>query len=169
MSEACAQRHHRPILGCIAGWGASNDATHMTAPDRTGKGLVRAIHQALEVADLSHGDIHAINAHGTGTIYNDQMELTAFAAVFGDQPLDVFSVKGAIGHTLGAAGGIETVIGLKSLCQGIVPPTVGFEVPEKGASKWVSASGRPVSGQYLLSTNSGFGGVNGVLIIGRVP
>ena len=169
MSEECAIRHNRQRLGRIAGWGAANDATHMTAPDRNGKGLIQAIHQALKVADLSPDDIHAVNAHGTGTIYNDQMELTALSAVFGRRPLGVFAIKGAIGHTLGAAGGIETVIGLESLLRRIIPPTVGFETPEDGADTWVSAISRQMKGSYLLSTNSGFGGVNGALIIGAAP
>ncbi len=166
MSKACARQHNRPLLGRILGWGASNDAIHMTAPDRTGKGLVRAIQQALCVADLTPDDIHAVNAHGTGTIYNDQMELTAFAMVFGRRPLNVFSIKGAIGHTLGAAGGIETVIGLESLRRGMIPPTVGFKVPAPGADKWISMTAKSFESPYILSTNSGFGGVNGALIIG---
>lgn len=166
MSGECARRHGRPLLGRILGWGASNDATHMTAPDRNGKGLIQAIHQALGVAGLSPDDIHAVNAHGTGTIYNDQMEMIAFDAVFGQRPLNVFSIKGAIGHTLGAAGGIETVIGLESLRRKMIPPTTGFQVAAQGVGDRVSMSAKPSESRYMLSTNSGFGGVNGALVIG---
>ncbi len=166
MSGECARRNGRPLLGRILGWGASNDATHMTAPDRTGKGLARAIHQSLQCAGLSPVEIDVVNAHGTGTIYNDQMELTSFARVFGRRPLNVFSIKGAIGHTLGAAGGIETVIGLESLRRSMIPPTVGFNVPAPGADKWISMTAKTFESPYILSTNSGFGGVNGALIMG---
>ena len=95
------------------------------------------------------------------------MELTAFKKVFGERKTPVFSVKGAIGHTMGAAGGIEAALCLKSLETGIIPPTVGFTAPEKGVEGIVSHEPKIIHGSYILSTNSGFGGVNAALIIGK--
>jgi 3-oxoacyl-[acyl-carrier-protein] synthase II len=167
MSAARARRENREQLGSVLGWGITNDATHITAPDKSGRGLIHAIDQALKTANLNAAEIIAVNAHGTGTIYNDLMELTAFRQVFGERKVPVCSAKGAIGHTLGAAGGIEAILGLKTLATQIVPPTVGFSQPEIGAEERVSPEPQPVSGDYLLTTNSGFGGVNAALILGK--
>ncbi len=95
------------------------------------------------------------------------MELNAFRQVFGERKVPMSSIKGAIGHTLAAAGGIEIILGLKTLSTGIVPPTVGFSNPEKGAEGQISPGPQNVSGDYLLTTNSGFGGVNAALILGK--
>jgi 3-oxoacyl-[acyl-carrier-protein] synthase II len=149
----------------VVGWGAANDATHITAPARDGSGLIQATRQALAKAGIAPDDIAAISAHGTGTVFNDLMELTAFQAVFGTRAVPVQSVKGAIGHTLGAAGGIEVALGLKALNCRVIPPTVGFRKPEQGVAGWVSALPLPVTGPYLLTTNSGFGGVNAALVL----
>ena len=165
MNGEIARREHRPCLGSVVGWGAANDATHITAPARDGCGLMQATRQALAKAAVTPDQIAAISAHGTGTVYNDLMELIAFRGVFGGRSLPVHSVKGAIGHTLGAAGGIEVALGLKSLNRGFLPPTVGFREPEDGAEGRVSSLAQPVTGSYLLTTNSGFGGVNAALVL----
>lgn len=162
-----ARREGRPELGTVAGWGAANDATHITAPARDGCGLIQSVRQALQRASLAPEQIAAISAHGTATPYNDQMELTAFRALFGERPVPVHSIKGAIGHTLGAAGGIEVALGLKCLEQKILPPTVGLLEPEEAGAGFLHLSAQPIEGCYLLSTNSGFGGVNGALILRR--
>ena len=171
MSAARARREHRAHLGTILGWGAVNDASHITAPARNACGLIGAIHLALKKAACKARDIAAICAHGTGTVYNDLMELTAFNQVFGDHDIPVFSAKGAIGHTLGAAGGIEVALSLQALSNQVVPPTVGFDTPEKGAERSVSSSPADISGDCLLTTNSGFGGINAALILkkGHLP
>ncbi|MBC8456885.1 MAG: beta-ketoacyl-[acyl-carrier-protein] synthase family protein [Deltaproteobacteria bacterium] len=167
MSRKRAQRENREKLGSILGFGVANDASHITAPAKSGRGLIQAIVQALKTAKRKPEEIAAINAHGTGTIYNDLMELNAFRQVFGERKLPVYSVKGAIGHTLGAAGGIEVILGCKTLSTRIVPPTVGFSNPEDGANGQVSSEPQHISGDYLLTTNSGFGGVNAALILGK--
>ncbi len=95
------------------------------------------------------------------------MELNAFSQVFGERKVPMYSIKGAIGHTLGAAGAIEVILGFKALSGQIIPPTVGFINPEDGAEGQVSPEAQPVSGGYLLTTNSGFGGVNAALILGK--
>ena len=162
-----ARREGRPVLGVVAGWGAANDATHITAPARDGCGLIQSMQQALERASISPEEIAAISAHGTATPYNDQMELTAFRTLFGERPLPMHSIKGAIGHTLGAAGGIEAALGLRCLEARQLPPTVGLREPEAAGAGMVSAAVQPITGRYLLSTNSGFGGVNAALILCR--
>jgi 3-oxoacyl-[acyl-carrier-protein] synthase II len=167
MSRERAAREGRPELGVIAGWGAANDATHITAPARDACGLIQSVRQALRRAGLETGQIAAISAHGTATPYNDQMELTAFRALFGERSLPMHSIKGAIGHTLGAAGGIEAALGLKCLEAGLLPPTVGMLEPEEAGAGFLSTQSQPIEGRYLLSTNSGFGGVNAALILRR--
>lgn len=167
MSEMRARREARPILGQIAGWGISGDAFHLTAPARDGCGLIRAIRKALVISQIDVEEISTICAHGTGTIHNDSMELAAFHSIFGARKPSVYSVKGAIGHTLGAAGGIEVAIGVKSLREGFIPPTAGLISPEEGAEGMVSSLSREFDGDYLLTTNSGFGGVNSAVILKR--
>ena len=159
-----ARQGYQP-LGTIVGWGMSNDATHITAPARDGCGLIRAIDKALQMSGLTPDQIAAISAHGTGTLFNDAMELTAFRHVFGNRSVPVYSVKGAIGHTLGAAGGIEVALAARALAEGVVPPTVGLHQPEPEAESWVSTKARDISGKYLLTTNSGFGGINAAIIL----
>ena len=167
MNADRARRENRNRLGSVLGWGITNDATHITAPAKSGRGLVQTVDQALKMAKIKPEDVTAISAHGTGTVYNDLMELNAFQQVFGKRKVPMYSIKGAIGHTLGAAGAIEVILGFKALSSQIVPMTVGFANPEKGAEGQVSPESQPVSGDYLLTTNSGFGGVNAALVLGR--
>jgi 3-oxoacyl-[acyl-carrier-protein] synthase II len=165
MNAHRAKENRLPNLGTVIGWGIGNDASHITAPARDGSGLIQAIRKALNTANISPGQIAAISAHGTGTIYNDVMELTAFRQVFGQRRVPAYSVKGAIGHTLGAAGGIEIALGLKALATQIVPPTVGLSDPEDGAAELVSSTSQAMTGDYLLTTNSGFGGINAAIVL----
>jgi len=167
MSNTRAEHEGRARLGTVCGWGITNDANHITAPVRGGAGLARAVNKALTSARKKPDEIAAVCAHGTGTVYNDRMELDAFKQVFHKRRLPVFSVKGAIGHTLGAAGGIETALGLKVLATNTAPPTIGFVNPEDGAQGLVSADQQAIAGDFLLTTNSGFGGINAALVLGR--
>jgi 3-oxoacyl-[acyl-carrier-protein] synthase II len=167
MSRDRAKQEHRIPMGTIHGWGITNDATHITAPARDGCGLVQAISQALQGSGIAADEIHALCAHGTGTIYNDLMEITAFKQIFNDRTVPVFSIKGAIGHTLGAAGGIEVAVGMKALSCQAAPPTIGLRTPMDEAMGWVSTGPVTFSGDYLLTTNSGFGGINAALVLGK--
>ncbi|MFH0997913.1 MAG: beta-ketoacyl-[acyl-carrier-protein] synthase family protein [Pseudomonadota bacterium] len=167
MSRKRANQEHRISMGTISGWGVANDATHITAPARDGCGLIQAISRALQVSGISADEIRAVCAHGTGTIYNDLMEFTAFKQIFKNKKLPVFSIKGAIGHTLGAAGGIEVAVGMKTLSCQAAPPTIGLKTPMDEAMGWVSTEPVCFSGEYLLTTNSGFGGINAALILGK--
>ena len=167
MTKKRARQEGRPCRATILGWGAANDAAHITAPDIEGCGLQQAINQAMAVAKCKPSDIAAISAHGTGTIYNDLMELKVFNRIFADCPVPLYSIKGAIGHTMGAAGAIEAAVGVLTLQENIAPPTTGFVNPEKGAEGRVKAESTPIAGDYLLTTNSGFGGINAAIIIGK--
>jgi 3-oxoacyl-[acyl-carrier-protein] synthase II len=165
MDEHRAKKEHRKCLAKIAGCGIAGDASHLTAPARDGRGLVQAMGQAMKEAGLNADSIDAVHAHGTGTVYNDQMELTAFDRVFGTRKFPIYSVKGAIGHTLGAAGGIELALTIKSLSEQLIPPTAGLLNPEEGAAGRLKPA--PCSGslRYIFSTNSGFGGTNAAIIL----
>jgi len=166
MSEERANREGRKILCEIAGWGMGDDANHMTGPSRQSEGLISAIQRALSSAAVSPGDIDFISAHGTGTSYNDEMEMRAFRSLFSATPPPVYSVKGAVGHTMGAAGLLETIIAMKSLQAATVPPTVNLSCPDEDARGWVSSE--PVAlrrAKRALVTNSGFSGVNTALVL----
>ncbi len=151
----------------ITGWGVANDAHHITAPDREGSGLRLAVGAALAEAGRASTDLCGICAHGTGTVYNDAMELTAFRAVFEARVPPAFSVKGALGHTLGAAGALEAAIGAEALLAGRVPPTVRLGAPDALGEGIISGAPVAITGDHLLTTNSGFGGVNAALILSR--
>ncbi len=167
MSRERAEREDMSHLGTVSGWGIAGDAYHITAPVRDGRGLIKAVNQAMRSAMVNEEDISVISAHGTGTVYNDLMELTAFRHLFGHRKVPVYSVKGAIGHTMGAAGGIEVALGLKTLAEQVVPPTVGLSDPEDDAAGLVSPFARNIKGDYLLTTNSGFGGTNAAIVLKR--
>jgi 3-oxoacyl-[acyl-carrier-protein] synthase II len=166
MSEERARRESRPVSGEVAGWGLSCDANHMTGPSRDGAGLTRAIRQALGRAGVEPGDIGSISTHGTGTVYNDSMELKAFNQVFESGPVPAYSVKGSVGHTMGAAGLVEMIIALRSLHEDLVPPSAHLAQVDPEAEGWVASVARHGMGKRVaLSTNSGFGGVNAALVL----
>jgi 3-oxoacyl-[acyl-carrier-protein] synthase II len=106
-------------------------------------------------------------AHGTGTVYNDAMELTAFHDIFEQAIPCMFSLKGTLGHTLGPCGLIETIVGMRCLDEQCIPGTVGLRHIEDGYADCLSNACRSIQGDYLLTTNSGFGGVNAALVIER--
>jgi 3-oxoacyl-[acyl-carrier-protein] synthase II len=167
MSGERARRENRRPLGNVLGWGIAGDAAHITAPDQEGRGLAQAVLRALRMAGLESGGITAISAHGTGTLYNDLMEMTAFLRVFGKQGAPIYSVKGALGHSLGATGGIEIALGLQALAAQVIPPTVGLEHPMTEAEGLVRPEPLSIEGDHMLTTNSGFGGINCALVLGR--
>ena len=167
MSQEKAREQKRKTLGVINGWGISSDAHHITAPDRQGQGLQRAIGHALEKASISAGDLSSINAHGTGTVHNDAMEITAFSQIFDDKIPSVYSIKGAIGHSLGPCGLVEAIVAARSLQEQIIPPVTGLQTPEAEVASCVSNEPETVHGDYALSVNSGFGGINTALVLGK--
>ncbi len=167
MSDMRASREGRRAIGEIAGWGLSNDANHIASPSRDGNGLVRAVGKALRKANMPCEAVGCVSAHGTGTIYNDSMEMKAFKTVFGTCPIPVYSIKGGTGHTLGAAGMVETIVALRTIEEHLVPPTVNLVEIDDEALGWVSREPREFPGVVTVSTNSGFGGVNCALVLAQ--
>ncbi|WP_299471563.1 beta-ketoacyl synthase N-terminal-like domain-containing protein [Mucilaginibacter sp.] len=150
----------------VLGGAISNDANHISGPSRTGEELAGAINNALKDADKDAEDIDFISAHGTATVYNDEMEATALT-LSGLQNVLLNSLKGNYGHTLGAAGIIETVISLQSLTQGLMMPTTGYR--ENGVTNVVNVCTEvtALDAKTFLKTASGFGGCNGAVIFGK--
>lgn len=165
-----AAREGRPCLGAVSGWNLTCDANHLTGPSRDGAPLAEAIRGALAMAGAAPAGVAALCAHGTGTVYNDQMEMLAFRRVFGEQPRPMFSVKGGMGHVLGAAGLAEVLLALEFLRRGRIPPTVGLRRAADDAAGWVSSESRPVASTGVaISTNSGFGGTNAAVALALAP
>lgn len=162
-----AKNRGAKIYGEIVGYGATSDAYHITSPDPEGKGAAGAIRMALGDAGITHEDIDYINAHGTGTPYNDAFETKAVKNVFGeDTKVPMSSTKSMTGHLLGAAGGLEAVICMKTIEEGFIPPTVGLEKPDPELDlDYVPNKGRQADIKYVMSNSLGFGGHNGTLIM----
>ncbi len=154
-------------LAKLTGWGIANDANHITGPAKNGSGLISAINSALGQAGISPDAVEAFCPHGTGTPYNDAMELTALESVFGSRRFPLFSVKGSIGHTLGPAGAVETAIAVRAMNEGIAPPTAGLINPEERAVGRARGAEQPFPGNNILKSNSGFGGCNAALMFER--
>ncbi|MEO6718791.1 MAG: beta-ketoacyl synthase N-terminal-like domain-containing protein [Ferruginibacter sp.] len=150
----------------ITGGSVSNDANHISGPSRTGQELCIAINKAIRDAGLSETDIDYISAHGTATLYNDEMEAQA-VTLAKLQAVPLNSLKGYYGHTLGAAGIIESVIAIHSMKEDLVLPSIGFS--EMGVSKPIniSTSLQKLSLKHCLKTASGFGGCNAAIIFSK--
>ncbi len=166
MEESVAIKAGLRPLAILSGSGFCNDANHMTGPSKDGGGLSQAINNALNNANIKPSKIESISAHGTGTIYNDAMEIKAFNKVFKDGNTPLYSIKGGTGHTMGAAGIIETAIAIKSLEKNIIPPTLNLKNPMSNSNNKISNKVEETpNAQYALSVNAGFGGINVALII----
>jgi 3-oxoacyl-[acyl-carrier-protein] synthase II len=151
----------------ILGWGSSNDANHITGPSRDGLGLSRAVRHALDSANLDPDEIDYINAHGTGTPFNDAMESAALRTVFGETGPPVSASKGMLGHTLGAAGVLETILCVLAMQEQWLPGTPGLKTAAHGAPGSLMREGQPANRlNHVLKMNTGFGGVNGAIILG---
>ncbi len=149
----------------MAGYGITNDANHITGPSRDGAGLAKAMRQAIEMSGLRPDMVQGFCAHGTGTRYNDSMEVLAARSLFGNTPPLMFGVKGAIGHTLGAAGGIEIALCGKCLSKEVIPPTVGCKSPELAE---IVLERMSFPGKNIITSNSGFGGVNAAVLLEKL-
>jgi 3-oxoacyl-[acyl-carrier-protein] synthase II len=155
-----------PILAEIVGYGSTADAHHVTEPAPGGAGLVRAMEIALRGAGLRPEAVDYINAHGTGTKLNDSHETQAIKTCFGEYAVRVAisSTKSMIGHTFGAAGGIEAAISVLSIVHGIIPPTINLEHPDPECDlDYVPQQARRAEVRVALSNSMGFGGHNACL------
>ena len=152
----------------LRGWGTSNDANHLTGPSRDGSGLALAIRTALTAAKLSPTEIDYVHAHGTGTPYNDAMESLALRTIFGDACPPVSGSKGMLGHTLGAAGVVETIVCALAMQRNFLPGTPRLTLAADGAPPSLVREPRSnVRLKNVLKLNTGFGGLNGALILGH--
>lgn len=155
------------IYAEIVGYGATGDAYHITAPAEHGEGAARAMQHALKDAGLKPEDVDYINAHGTSTDLNDKFETEAIKTVFGEHAykLAVSSTKSMTGHLLGAAGGVEAVISVKAIENGIIPPTINYETPDPDLDlDYVPNKARKQDVNVVVSNSLGFGGHNVALI-----
>lgn len=150
----------------VKGGSVSNDANHISGPSRTGAEMAYAVKQAMSDASLTATNIDFISAHGTATVYNDEMEANALV-LSGLQSVPLNSLKGYYGHTLGAAGLIESVVSIQSLKENLVIATLGFE--ENGVSSMVNVCTSPlqIDAANFIKTASGFGGCNAAIVIGK--
>jgi 3-oxoacyl-[acyl-carrier-protein] synthase II len=166
-AEEHARARGAAIRGRIVGYGASNDAFHITEPDRAGRGATAAMRGALDDAEAAPGDVGYVNAHGTSTPYNDKVETLALHQLFNGGAPPVSSTKSAIGHLLGAAGAVEAVAALGAIERGLLPPTINYEEPDPECDlDYVPDGPREAPGLELALSNSfGFGGQNACLAI----
>lgn len=158
------------ILGEIIGYGASSDAYHMVATPEDGNGAARAMQLALNVAGLSPNEIDVISAHATSTVIGDRSETAAIKHVFGDHAyhVPVTANKSMTGHMLGASGGVEAIALLKSLQEGIIPPTINLHSPDPACDlDYVPHKARQAKLRIGMSNSFGFGGHNAVIVIQR--
>ena len=156
-----------PILCELAGYAATCDAYHITSPDPEGKGLSLAMNRALSNACVEPSEVDYINAHGTSTPYNDKFETLAIKKVFGDhaRKVHISSTKSMTGHLLGAAGGIESIISIKTIQTGEVPPTINYETPDPDCDlDYTPNVKRKAEIKTVMSDNLGFGGQNAALV-----
>lgn len=154
---------HGPSV-ILEGWGMSSDATHLTAPDRSASGLIRAVRQSL--ANIGSGAIDAVILHGTGTAYNDAMEALTMQMIFQHRPY-ITAAKGFLGHTLGAGGVIETALAAWMLHRQVVPAITGLEEPQWPELNFVHGHAETAPLQRVLKTASGFGGLNAAIVLKR--
>ena len=181
-SEEHAKARGAQVYAELAGYGATSDAYHITAPDPSGAGAVKAIEIALADAGVTDkSTVDYINAHGTSTHLNDQMETKAFKTVFGEdgaKKINVSSTKSMHGHLLGGAGALEAAITALAVKEGFVPPTINYEKPdlEVDATKgevpldldYTPNTGVKREIRVALSSSLGFGGHNGILVLKKV-
>jgi 3-oxoacyl-[acyl-carrier-protein] synthase II len=165
-SAAHAAKRGATVKGRLAGYGHTTDQFHITQPNPSGLPLATAIRTALDRSGLAPSDIGYINAHGTGTPFNDGTEVAAFASVFDPdiRDLSISSTKAAIGHTLGAAGALEAVFCLKSLETGFLPPQINTINPVPELWGRLAKPGNRLTKKAVLSVNLGFGGSNAAVI-----
>ena len=160
------------IYAEIVGYGATSDAYHITSPAPDGEGGARAMKLAMQEAQVNPEDITYINAHGTSTHLNDACETMAIKTALGDEAsrkVMVSSTKGHTGHLLGAAGGVEAVVCVKSIQDGFVPATINYQVPDEECDlDIVPNEGRNVEVKYAMSNSLGFGGHNSTILLKKI-
>jgi 3-oxoacyl-(acyl-carrier-protein) synthase len=169
--EDTARGRGKKIYGRILGYDNNNDGVNMTAPDAEGNGLANAIEGALHMASISPFDIDYINAHGTGTTYNDSMETNAIKKALGRfaYSVSISSIKSMLGHTLGAAGALEAITCLMAINHRCIPPTINYQTQDAACDLDYTPNKKKHTRtlKTALSLSSGFGGQNSALVFGQ--
>ncbi len=163
-----AMRRGARIYAELDGFGSSDDAHHLTAPEASGAGAIRAMRLALEDASATPDDVDYINAHGTSTELNDRMETASIKQVFGERAYKIptSSTKSMIGHLLGASGAVECAFTCLSIHRGVVHPTINQETPDPACDlDYVPNEAREVRVERALSNSFGFGGTNACIAL----
>jgi 3-oxoacyl-[acyl-carrier-protein] synthase II len=164
-----ARKRNAKIYGEVVGYGASADAGHITQPDEQGAGAARAMSSALRDAGLEPSSIDYINAHGTSTPLGDKAETIAVKRVFEDHArnVNISSTKSQLGHLLGASGGVELIISLLALRDGVCPPTINLDTPDPACDlNYTPNTPQERTIRYVMSNSFGFGGHNASIIAG---
>jgi 3-oxoacyl-[acyl-carrier-protein] synthase II len=159
------------IYAELAGFGASSDAHHMTAPSENGEGPARCLTAALKDAKISAEQVQYLNAHGTSTPLGDVAETLAIKRALGEHAYKIMvsSTKSMTGHLLGAAGGVEAIFSILAIHHGIIPPTINLDEPGDGCDlDYVPHTARQQKIDVAVSNGFGFGGTNGTLVFKRV-
>jgi 3-oxoacyl-[acyl-carrier-protein] synthase II len=165
-----AQARGATILAELLGCGATADGSHITQPDENGVGAAKAMSLALAQAELNPSDIDYINAHGTSTPLGDAAETKAIKSVYGEQArkVAISSTKSQLGHLLGASGGVEAVISVLTIRNGVIPPTINYETPDPACDlDYTPNQARECRVHKVMSNSFGFGGHNCSLILGE--
>lgn len=165
-----AQARGAEILAEIVGYGATADATHVTAPAEGGIGQAKAMAKALDQARVRPDEVDYINAHGTATLLNDKFETMAIKQVFGEHAyqIPVSSTKSMTGHMMGATGALEAVFCVQAIRDGVIPPTINYDTPDPDCDlDYVPNEARQKRVDIALSNAFGFGGHNAVLVFKR--
>jgi 3-oxoacyl-[acyl-carrier-protein] synthase II len=166
-----ARRRGAKIYGELLGYGASGDGGHITQPDEHGTGAARAMSAALGNAGVGPEEVGYINAHGTSTPLGDKAETIAIKRVFGDSAKDVSisSTKSQLGHLLGASGGVEFIISVLALQEGVIPPTINYQTPDPDCDlDYTPNQPRQRKIKVAMSNSFGFGGHNASVVMGRL-
>jgi len=171
-TESHAKERGAHILAELAGYGATADAFHITAPHEKGEGGAAAIRLALESARVNVDEVGYISAHGTGTPLNDASETKAVKAAFGEHAyrIPISSTKSMTGHMMGATGALEIIFCVQAVREGVLPPTIHYETPDPDCDlDYIPNKAREQKIDVAISNAFGFGGHNAVLVIKRYP
>jgi beta-ketoacyl-acyl-carrier-protein synthase II len=166
-----ADSRNANILAEVIGYGATSDAFHITQPSPGGEGAARAMNIALSDAEISYEAVDYVNAHGTSTPLNDKFETLSMKSVFNDyaNKIPISSTKSMTGHLLGAAGGVEAVLCVQSISDGVAPPTINYSTPDEDCDlDYIPNEARSLDLEIAMSNNLGFGGHNASLIFKKI-
>ena len=166
-TESTARRLGLPVQAVLAGWALNSDGYHMAMPN--GEKIAKCLSTALQRAEIAPASVDYYNAHGTSTPVNDRVETRAIKDVFGDHAarMPISSIKGAIGHGLGAASSIEAAVCVRALREQLIPPTINYRPDPELDLDYVPDRARPSAVNTVLSASFGFGGTNNALILTR--